>query len=28
VGNPDSFWNIRIHRDLSGPWLIDNYGQE
>ena len=27
VGNPDSFWNIPIHRDLSGPWLIDNYGQ-
>jgi hypothetical protein len=26
VGNPDSFWNIPIHRDLSGPWLIDNYG--
>jgi hypothetical protein len=27
VGNPDSFWNISMHRDPSGPWLIDNYGQ-
>ena len=27
VANPDSFWDIPMHRDLPGPWLIDNYGQ-
>jgi hypothetical protein len=27
VANPDSFWDISMHRDLPGPWFIDNYGQ-
>lgn len=27
VGNPDSFWGISFHRQGTGPWLIDNYGQ-
>jgi hypothetical protein len=27
VGNPDSFWNVSMHRQPSGRWLIDNYGQ-
>ena len=27
VGNPDSFWEIDMHRLGTGPWLIDNYGQ-
>jgi hypothetical protein len=27
VGNPDSFWTVSMHRQPSGRWLIDNYGQ-
>jgi hypothetical protein len=27
VGNPDNFWNVSMHRQPSGQWLIDNYGQ-
>ena len=27
VGNPDSFWNVYLHRQPDGRWLITGYGQ-
>jgi hypothetical protein len=27
AGNPDSFWDVDLHRQSDGRWLISNYGQ-
>jgi hypothetical protein len=27
VGNPDSWWDVSLHQQEDGRWLIDNYGQ-